>query len=227
MTLSARGDDLIRRILGRPSSAQELANDLLIEFNRGFSVTALAPLLSHPNDDVAEAGAWLASEMPGRLGALVEQAASLVRHERPEVRFFAIDVVLDNVAHDGKILAAALLLITDEHSGVRWKAMRFAELADGTQLQAAAPFLSERYGAALRKSGLLAEEVDVDREEMARAGLASTDSVLRRWSAAAAARLGSEALLEVASRSDDEDVSTFASRELSRLRRFGPARRQT
>lgn len=224
MTPSVRGDQLIAQILATPGSSQELANDLLIEFNQGYPVAALAPLLRHPNDEVAEAAAWLASEMPGRLGPLTTPAASLLAHERPSVRFFAIDVVLDNVADDGELVAAALGLISDVHDGVRWKAMRFATLADETQLRAAASFLNEHDGVALHASGLLVADVGADQEHKVRAGLAATDSVLRRWAAASAARLGSEALLEVATRSNDEDVSTFAARELSRLRRFGPPR---
>jgi hypothetical protein len=220
VTATARGDELIAQILATPSAAQELANDLLIEFNRGYPIASLGRLLSHPSGDVTEAGAWLASEMPGRLGELAERAASLVAHERPEVRFYAIDVVLDNVPDDGEILAATLGLIRDVHDGVRWKAMRFAMLADHNQLTAAAPFVNEHDRAALRASGLLAPDLGKHHEETVRAGLAAADDVLRRWSAAAAARLGSEELLSLAGCSDDNDVSKFAARELSRLRRF-------
>jgi hypothetical protein len=224
MMSSSRGDELVRRIIANPGSAQEFANDLPIELNRGYAVTALASLLRHSDHDVVEAGIWLASEMPGRLGALAEQTAALVEHERPDVRFFAIDVVLDNINENGALLAAALLLVDDGHRGVRWKAMRFAALADETQLRAAASSLSEHHLAALRASGLLAHDPTADREEIAGTSLRSSEKLLRCWSAATAARLGSVALLEEASRSDDDDVATFASRELSRLRRFGPAR---
>lgn len=223
MTHSARGDHLIEQILAAPSSSQELANDLLVEFNRGYPVAALARLLSHPNDDVTEAGAWLASEMPGRLGPLTGRAASLVGHQRPGVRFFAIDVVLDNVADNGELVAAALGLINDVDDGVRWKAMRFAMLADDAQLRTAKSFLNEHEREALGASGLLSGDGGEHQEQRVKAGLDASDDVLRRWSAAAAARLGSEALLEIATRSNDQEVSTFAARELSRLRRFGPA----
>lgn len=222
---SVRGDELIEKMLAAPGSSQEVANDLLIEFTRGYyPVAALAPLLSHPSEDVTEVGAWLASEMPSRLGDLLGPAASLVRHVRPAVRFFALDVVLDNVTESGECLAAALALINDVHDGVRLKAMRFAALADESQLRAAEPFLSKHDGAALTASGLLVDDGGEEIEPRVKAGLASEDNALRRWAAAAAARLGSEALLEVGTRSDDEDVSTFTARELSRLRRFGRLR---
>jgi hypothetical protein len=215
------GEELIDRILAAPRSAEDLANDLLIEFNRGYPIDALSQLLSSTDADVVAAAAWLASELPGRLGPLAPNAASLVEHPRPDVRFFALDVVLDNVVDEGEQLAAALRLIDDEDSGVRWKAMRFAALADDGQLRSAAPVLTDAERARLYASGLLPG--DAPQADKAKAGLTNHDIVVRRWSAAAAARLASEALLELAAGSGDEDVSTFSAQELSRLRRFGPA----
>lgn len=223
--MTERGDELIQRILMAPQSAQDVANELLVEMNRGYPATHLTPLLCHDDEDVTEAAVWIVSELSAPTGPLVETAAPLIGHDRPAVRFFAIDVVLDNVADEGELLAATLRLVHDIDSGVRWKAMRFAMLADAIQLKAAVPFLSSEERFALRASGLLAEEAPELREEKASAGIDADDALLRRWSVSAAARLGSEALLEVASSSDDEDLSTFASRELARLRRFGPARR--
>ncbi len=224
-THDSRGDLLVQQILdGAAAESGALENDLLSEFWSGYPIERLRPFLRHSDPEIVEAGAFLAEELPGLIGPVMEDILPLLDHASSDVRFSIVGVVLDNVIDDGETIARALLAIRDTESGVRWMALRFALLADQGQLESALPFLAPDVRAALAKSGLLDRDAAaVDDWRKVRNGLEDRDELVRRWAAAAAARFAHRELLADAADSSDPDVSHFAGRELKRLTEFGPA----
>jgi hypothetical protein len=197
---AARGDLLIEQILdGRDGSkCGTLSNELLTEFWRGYPIERLRPLLRHPDDEVVEAGAFLARELVGLIGPVMEDVRLLLDHRSADVRFDAIGAVLDNVTDDREMLAHAMLKVRDDAERVRWNAMRFAALADERQLEVALPYLGEA-ATAFAQTGLLARDAAAeDERQIVRSGLSHGDPVVRRWAVAAAARLANDELLSSA-----------------------------
>jgi len=221
---NSRGDLLVQQILDKVSAEPgALANDLLSEFWRGYPIDRLRPLLRHPDTEIVETGAFLADELPGLMGPLMDDVVPLMDHPSPDVRFLMLGAVLDNVVNDGEVIARAMLLVHDPHSSVRWTALRFVLRADQEQLESAVPFLPEVSRTALEESGLLdRQEAAADDWARVRSGLNSADELVRRWAAAAAARFEQQELLSEAVESPDPDVSTFADHELKMLIKHGP-----
>lgn len=221
-----RGDQLIEQILegGDRSDPGTLANELLTEFWRGYPIERLRPLLRHADDDVVEAGAFLAQELVGLIGPVIDDVGLLLDHRSPDVRFDAIGAVLDNVTDDGETLAHAMLKVRDDADSVRWKAMRFAALADQRQLEAALPHLGEAAPAFAESGLLLGEAAAADHRQIVRTGLSHGDPIARRWAAAAAARLADHELLSEAAGSADREIADFGAEELASLNKFGPIR---
>jgi hypothetical protein len=221
---TTRGDLLVQQILQNETESDPgaLANELLDEFWRGYPIENLRPLLRHSEREVVEAGAFLAQELVGRIAPVIDDVRRLLDHESFDVRFDALGAVLDNVSDDGEAIAHAMMLMQDPHESVRWKALRFALLADDHQLAAAVPYLEPDVRVALEQSGLMCA-IDEGWHKV-KPGLQDPDDRVRRWSAVAAARCANAELLSEAARSEDREVAAFAAAELRSLRKFGPAR---
>lgn len=194
-----------------------MAYELLEEIFAGYPRKEVRKLIQSRNAKALRAAAWIISELGDDIGTLTDQLADLLANHDRYVRFFTLDAVLLNGApHDAELLAAAVALIEDPDSAVRWKAAGFLSRVSPEQLLAA----SSRIPAGDRLRSSIAwladvapspEEADLER---IREGLAAADRRDRLVSAAAAARVAgaSPETLELARDSPDPEVADFASR---------------
>ncbi len=115
---------------------------LLQEFFAGYPISKLRILLRSDREWAANAGAWLASELPGSAAEVLDDLVALLGHSSKRVRFWAVDSVLGSAARDrGDAIARAVALFDDEDEGVRWKAMSALAFADREKLIAASAYL--------------------------------------------------------------------------------------
>jgi len=206
-----RGDQLLERL--RAGEDGNAANDLLKEMFRGFPVERLQELLQSSDERAAKSVAWIASELGASFAPLMGEARRLLEHPVPEVRFFALDVLLVNgIEHFPGELGLAVALVDDPEASVRWKAMRFIARATDAQLAAARTHVPD---------AMLARELEWLSGSEARDGreiqerLNASEPLTRRFAVAAAARVETDdSPLTVAAQSDDPDIRAFAADEL-------------
>lgn len=198
----------------------EAVNRLLSAFSGGYSLENLRALLRNANDDVAEAGAFIAAELGTKFAPLTGELPAMLRHRSVRVRLYALDAVLNAVENDRKILAEAIGLVLDDEKRVRWKALRFLSRATEEQLRSGAEATEDRQLAKL--IGWIANLPSMQMERAkreAKAALASEDAIRRRIAAVAAARLAPDdpGPLREAAESRDPDVRQFARDEVELL----------
>lgn len=206
---------LIRRILeGGPGDGQ-LANHLLSKFFQGYPVIELQRLLRAPDNTVVEVGVWLASELGSKGRPLFDDVVLLLDHPSIRVRYFAIDFMMTNIcARDARAIRGVLDLMSDPAQAVRTEVMKFlAVIPDDVALaakQVTSPGTSLE--AEARGLDLVVDAVAARDTAAIGRGLADQDDALRRYAGAAAARLRNydRRPLELALRSEDPDVNTFA-----------------
>lgn len=204
------GDALVEKIR-RGEDVNQTANELLREFFRGYPVAYLKPLLASSQEDTVKAAAWIASELGEAAAPLLGDIGSLLHHQLPYVRFFALDAVLVLAPPQrGDLIAAAVQLIDDLDEGVRWKTMQFLMRATAPQLRASLRHFRDFAMAAHVKWLLKVVDTVNIHEVNSGLDLGGRPDVL--FAAAAAARLvdrSIEALTHAATASDAE-VSSFA-----------------
>jgi hypothetical protein len=210
----ARTQEIIDQITAGSGDSGHLANELLREFQRGYAVEQLRPLLSSADDGVAEIAAWIASELGARAEPLLDDLVALLGHPVREVRFDAIGAVAASATGPDSYRAARVLpLLDDTEPAVRWKAMRFLSHAPADQLHAALDRLradEPSHPHVPRLQWLLSPGA---RDPAAAiAFLSSSDANARRYAAAAAVRLlvKDRTALEHAASSDDPEIKRFA-----------------
>ena len=208
---SQRGDQLLERI--RAGEDGDAANDLLKEMFRGFPVERLRELLESSDERAVKSGAWIASELGASFAPLMAEARRLLEHPVPQVRFFALDVLLVNgTEHFADELGLAAALVDDPEESVRWKATRFLARATDAQLAAARTHVPDAMLARELEWLSRSEARDAHEiEERLKAG----ERLTRRFAAAAAARVETDdSPLNVAAQSDDPEIRAFAADEL-------------
>ncbi|MFG1617194.1 hypothetical protein ACGFI3_30910 [Nonomuraea wenchangensis] len=216
------GDDLIERVLAHANDDDVLgsaANDLLEEVFAGYPVDNLRRLLRSDHEKIVRTGAWLLSELGELATPLADELPALLASPLRQVRFFAVEAVLNAGDADGPLAARALALVRDGDDAVRWKVLSFLSAAETEQLAAGAEALedAELKGLTEWLVRLDSEEVD-PREVVAR--LEGGDRTARMFAAAAAARLSDEDdtnLLAHAATAEDEEIRSFALEQLDDL----------
>lgn len=214
----SRGDDLIALALADPARLDELANDILREMYHGFPVERIEPLLDSEVDEAASSAAWIATELSGRLGPFAERVGAKVNHRDPMVRYFAIQVIRDNLESNGPLLAAGLRAICDPDKRVRSAAIRLAWLASTTQLDSAWSCLSPSEQTIVIESGLMSDDDLGARRIAVLASFRGSNLGKTRLAIAAAARGGSDALLFIGAESNNEEIAQQSQRLLTLVR---------
>jgi HEAT repeat protein len=217
-----RAENLVRRLTAQPHSSQAgvMMNDLLAEFQLGFPLENLRSMLRSENQDVANVGAWIASELGTWGKPLLSDVLPLLRHPSKNVRFSIIDCIL-LWAIDGAEFSAAIRLTEDPESSVRWKAMNFLSLATRDQLQAALSHLEAVEPASAHVRGLrwLLSPNGSDTDGI-KAALQDENPLIRKYAVVAATRMSKENRqpLSYAASLSDPDVENFANSGLRLLR---------
>lgn len=214
MTDRARAQEIIGQITAGSGDSGRLANELLREFQRGYAVEQLRPLLSSADNGVVEIAVWIAAELGARAEPLLDNLVALLEHPVREVRFDAIGAVTASAAGPDSYRAARVLsLLDDPEPAVRWKAMRFLSYAPPRQLQAVLDWLrvgEPSHPHVPRLRWLLSPGAGDPATVIT--PLSSPDANVRRYAAAAAVRLlvKDRTALEHAASSDDPEVKRFA-----------------
>ena len=208
--------EIMDQIMNEPddSNIGVLANELSKEFSRGCSVDRLRPLLLSKNNNVAEIGIWVTSELGRGAAPLLDDVVTLLRHPGKNVRFFAIDSVLSCATEWNKLEVASVIpLLNDAEAAVRWKAMDFLSRASREQLQGALDYLNTTEPQSVHVhelEWLLGEGGSNPGEIMS--FIQSQEALLRKYGVVAAARMSqrnSEPLSYAASTADP-DIKQFA-----------------
>jgi|UPI000647BA4A hypothetical protein len=209
-------DQVFQQVLR--SGRDEDAHRLLQEFFTGYSLENLRTLLSSSDGKVAKIGAWIVSELGPRAAPLMDTFFALLGHQSRYVRFFVLDAVLACATElDAPLVARGVQLLTDSDDAVRWKALNFIANIPQSVLASSVPRQTDAHLAEL--TSWMARLNAVDSSSQVAARLSSADGLERLIASAACCRLHESAphLLELASNSDDVEVSSFASEQL-RLR---------
>ena len=207
---------LIKKILTSSQDVKigKLAYELLSAVRSERNVESLEPLLLHKNNVVVESAVWIASELGGASGPVVNLLANLLNHEVDNVRYFAVEAVTasSSILSSGQ-LAMLVELIGDESAAVRWKVMNALVILTKEQIGTAGNELlvrpgHEAMGKALvwlgsRNSEILSEifaTIECDSSSTRRCGvvaLARLQDVIKRK------------LIDI-SRQDQADIKDFA-----------------
>jgi hypothetical protein len=184
-------------------------------------VERLRALLRSDSELLVEVGAWIATELGPAANAVLPEIAALLDSPRGAVRLAAVEVVQASAtADDSPTIAKAIRLVDDPEPAVRLAVLTFLAKANADGLVAAFPdgtgfsFLTRwlaRVAANVSGDHDLVERVEVVLDR-----LGSADPRVRRFAAAAAARLARYTWvpLERAATSTDPSVSAFAVGEL-------------
>ena len=211
----SRGDELLSRLLRGEVGGGELENRLLAELHEGYPVGKLRLLLKAKDEKVVAAGMWLASELGEAARPLFEDIIGLIHHPSLQVGFFALDCLMSCVQpEDERAISLAFDLIDDPEPSLQWKALVFLATASDAVLRAARQIMTSDEPASVRSRGLeLLLGSVASRDIIAiTSSLGSSDAVLRRYAAAAAARMvhRDSSPLRQAMESADPTIKQFA-----------------
>lgn len=209
------GDQLLSRLLHGEVGGGKLENDLLRELHEGYPVSKLRLLLRAKDEKLVAAGMWIASELGASARPLFADVVSLIHHPFFQVRFFALDCLITCArTEDKEALALGLDLIDDPEPSVRWKAMVFLAGAPESLLRAIqiTPSADQQADVAQEGLGLLLNSLASHDSAAVVSGLTSSNPVLRRYAAAAAARMAHRdpGPLKRAAASADPTIKQFA-----------------
>jgi hypothetical protein len=197
-----------------------LANELLGEFQRGYSLEKLRPLLLSPDRALASTAIWITSELGEMCRPLLGDALKLLGDPAKKTRFWAVDCLLWAPPSERHELASGVALIDDQEPSIRWKVMDFLSRASKEQLHAALSVIEDTgRGSSLAHglSWLLSPAAEDDKAVISL--LKSGDPLLRKFGVVAATRMHSASAeaLSYASSTNDAEIKQFADGWLARI----------
>jgi len=218
--LHSPGDELMSRLMAGDMDG-EVENRLLHELQNGYPVIKVRRLLQSDDETVVAAGMWIASELGGQARPLFAEIVDRIHHPSFRVRFFSLDCLATCARpEDTRALMLGLDLLDDPEPGVRWKALMFLTGLSEPQLRAASAAATEQDVAPHRRGLELLLHVCSSRDTASvSSALASDNPMLRRYAAAAAARLAHQdpRVLREAMGCADPVIKQFAADIASRI----------
>lgn len=210
-------DQVLQQVLR--SGDDEVAHRLLQAFFAGYPLENLRTLLNSSDERVAKIGAWIASELGAKAAPLMDAFFALLAHRSRYVRFFVLDAVLVCATElDAALVARGVQLLRYSDDAVRWKALNFIARVPLSVLASSIPRQADANLAEL--TSWITRLNTIDSLSQVTARLSSPDGLKRLIACAASYRLheSNPHLLELASRSEDVEVSSFAAEQLRLLR---------
>jgi hypothetical protein len=129
---------LLERV--RDGGNGEAQNRLLDEFFRGYPIERLRILLRSDDDDVAEAGLFIAGELGKRAARVMDDVERLLGHPESGLRFDAAQAVLYGASSEhGETIAKAVGPIRDPDEAVRLMVIRVLDGLGKEALAASLP----------------------------------------------------------------------------------------
>jgi hypothetical protein len=219
---SSRGDELVDALSGSELdsvAADAMANDLLGCVFHGYPMENLGRLVHNSSHQAVQAAAWVISELGADASQLLDEIQFLLGHPARNARFFAVSATLAAAsASDGVVLAKAVSLLSDADGAVRWQALRLLSRLPPSHLRGAAAHIDKTK---LRRLVTWLSEHGDDPTSTPEilSMLKDTEQLTRLVAAAASARLASRdrRAIDNAADSHDQDVRTFAMRELATM----------
>ncbi|MBE9140286.1 hypothetical protein IQ254_24325 [Nodosilinea sp. LEGE 07088] len=148
--MSKSTEDLINEILKGSYESDingDLLNDLLEDFQKGFPVVNLLPLIKSQDRRVSRAGSWILSELGTKACEVFHETKSLIHSFDPKVRFYYIDCILVCAGEeDGDSIKDLLSLLEDEVAFVRWRSMDALCRLSESQLLAGISWMNSKDG---------------------------------------------------------------------------------
>jgi hypothetical protein len=231
---SDRGDRLVSEIISDPDDASRkgVVNDLLMEFNRGYSLENLKALMRHENHSVAAIGAWIASELPDAAPELLNDAVALLAHPDRKVRFYALGVVrLADGGERNRQYIHLIKALEDRDSAVSKQALfLLSRIGEVGHLATARQHFESREPTSFHSKGLniLADARSASSDDV-QGLLKSPDPLQRKYGLAVAERLYGDhpELLDLAEMNVDQDIGGLAKdmKRLHTVREKGDRRR--
>lgn len=131
-----RAEQLLDWLVNDPAgSGAGVASSLLAEYQKGYPLETLRPLLSSEDERVLSAASFILSELGSEAGPLAEDAALLLASSNPRTRSDALDAILVcAVGEHAGLFSYVLLALGDAHRGVRRSAMEHVAVAYPEQI---------------------------------------------------------------------------------------------
>lgn len=211
-----KGARLVEDLLSNPDrfTREGLANDLLKEFQHGYSISNLSRLLQHDNGVVVQRAIWIASELPALAPKLLRDAIALTKHLDRYVRYYALDVItLGTADAQQEQFARVAERLEDSDASIVERAVYLIAHASERQLIAAKRAFEQHQPGSPHIAGLsailTARSAD---HESAESMMKSVNSLERRYALAAAERAHDlfPHLMELAAESTDVDIRRAA-----------------
>lgn len=198
-----------------------LQNRLLREYQRGYPLENLLPLL-HSNDERSVyTGMFVASELGMKGKPLLNDVFPHLKDPDKWIKGMTLDCILMWAEPSNRVeLGSGVGVLEDAEPANRWSAMNYLALLPREKLQGALSYWEATNPASAHSHGLRwLLSGDATSPERVIAALQDKDRVMRMYGVVAAARMSThnkEPLL-CASRIDDPDVKHFSDSSISLL----------
>lgn len=209
-------DEMISEILNPDIEDREgLANDLLVEFSRGYPIENLKSLINSELLSAQSTASFIATELWLKSAPLLEDLAKLLNHPTARTRYDTLETLWKCATYkDGWAIAAVLRHLEDPWPGVRHGAIDAIRLADRKALLSGFNHLKAEYPktsyAKFGKAFLMAERGN---NEVLKSLLTDNDPVARRFAVGLAARprlVVDDSRLQLAMESSDAEITKYA-----------------
>jgi len=216
---------LLERIMAHPDPDSlrvgALQNRLLREYQRGYPLENLLPLL-HSNDERSVyTGMFVASELGMKGKPLLNDVFPHLKDPDKWIKGMTLDCILTWAEPSNKVeLGSGVGVLDDAEPTNRWSAMNYLALLPREKLEGALSYWEATNPASAHSHGLRwLLSSDSSNPERVMAALQEEDRVMRMYGVVAAARMSKHNRdpLLYASKIDDPDVKHFADSEISRL----------
>lgn len=211
-----KANELIQAINSNPKMAEDgrMANDLLREFQRGYPVKNLRPLLNCQEPEIVKTAIFIAAELGSKAASLLPLVSVLLDHPTNWVRSDAIDCILTCATRaNEKEIATVITMLNDLNGAIRWKVLDFLTNASQEQLLAGLSYF-EKHGSDSKHIQGLRWLTNKDGNDLnsIESLLCSDNQLERKYGAIAAARSAPSTIQPLlwAAKLVDEDVKDFA-----------------
>ena len=206
------GERLITEMLSNPDHASgSKLNDLLSCFFAGLPIKLLGPLLQHSSKKIITGALFIAEELGEVAAPLFDEIKLHVHNEDPEVRYAALNAIEScaDEMHREDAFAHFVQALQDPDQHCRKIAVLCLMRTEGNQL--GAPQKDSDVVDAEQEVRIILNRISDDGLQI-KSWMASQDSSRRLLGLIAAARAADcyLKLIELATKSDDSDLQTFA-----------------
>ena len=208
----ADGHEMIARILAQPNTATGADfNDLMSLFNEGLPLERLKELLQSDNEHIVLGGLFIVQEITDMAAPVLNEVVRQTQNANARVRSSAFAAVFALCCTSKAAFFHVFRGLHDPELQCRKTAAVLTVQARDAWIKSALGELQSHDSSQELQDGLslLAGPLSQDPVHIA-AWIADHRSIIRKCGVIAAARVGNSQLLEIAERSNDEDICQFS-----------------